>query len=329
MPTVLIGPSPLRHQPGAFRKILEDAGFRCVDPAGNHPLTEAELLAFLPEADALLAGGERVSAAVIAASPKLRAIARTGVGYDAVDVVAATARRIAVAITPGTNQGSVAEQTFALLLALSRRVVSNDGIIRGGGWDRSLVEPIRGKALGLVGLGRIGRAVASRAVAFEMRVLAYDPLPAADPEADARLGIHRVGFEELLAESDVVSLHLPLTEATKGLINRTTLSRMRPGSYLINTARGGLVVEADLAEALASGHLAGAGLDVLNAEPPEPGNPLLGLPNVVFSPHMGGVDRRSMADMAEMAAGCIVALSQGRWPSGCIVNDELVEGWRW
>ncbi len=302
----------LRHQPGPFREILEAAGFRCVDPAGNHPLTEAELRAALPEADALLAGGERVSAEVIAMAPKLRAIARTGVGYDAVDVAAATARRIAVAITPGTNQESVAEQAFALLLALSRRVVSNDGIIRAGGWDRALVEPIRGKALGLVGLGRIGRAVASRAVAFGMRVLAFDPIPSADPEVDARLGIRRLGFEEILAESDVVSLHLPLTEATRGLIDRATLSRMRPGSYLINTARGGLVVEADLAEALASGHLAGAGLDVLNAEPPEPGNPLLGLPNVVFSPHMGGVDRKSMADMAEMAARCVVVAPPGR-----------------
>src|SRR5262249_48553989 len=147
--------------------------------------------------------------------------------------------------------------------------------------------------------------------------------PAADPESDASLGIRRVGFEELLAESDVVSLHLPLTETTQGLIGRTTLSRMKPGSYLINTARGGLVVEADLAEALTSGRLAGAGLDVLNAEPPATGNPLLGLPNVVFSPHMGGVDRKSMSDMAELAARCVVGLYRGEWPSGCIVNDEL------
>ena len=140
--------------------------------------------------------------------------------------------------------------------------------------------------------------MATRALAFGMRVVAYDPI-AADDDFETRHGIRRLGLDELLAAADVVSLHSPLTEETRGLINRATLARMRPGSYLINTARGGLVVESDLAESLASGHLAGAGLDVLNSEPPEPGNPLLQLPNVVFSPHMGGIDVKSMADMAD------------------------------
>src|SRR5262249_23173513 len=146
---------------------------------------------------------------------------------------------------------------------------------------------------------------------------------------EARHGIQRVGFDELLAIADVVSLHTPLTPETRGLINRTTLAKMRPGSYLINTARGGLVVEADLAESLASGHLAGAGLDVLNSEPPEPGNPLIKLPNVVISPHMGGIDVKSMADMADLAARCVVSLHEGKWPAGCVVNNELEPGWRW
>lgn len=181
--------------------------------------------------------------------------------------------------------------------------------------------------MGLVGLGRIGRAVATRAVAFGMRVVAFDPMP--DPEFDARHGVSRLGFDELLAAADVVSLHLPLTPDSRGIINRATLARMRPGSILLNTARGGLVVEADLGDALASGHLAGAGLDVLNHEPPEPGNPLLGLPNVIISPHLGGIDTKGMADMAEMAAGCIAALKQGRWPTGCVVNDELASSWTW
>lgn len=328
MPTVLIGPGPLRNQPGPFREILNAAGFRSLDPAGDHTLTEPELRAALPEADAMMAGGERISAELLALAPRLRAIARTGVGYDAIDLAAATAKKIAVVITPGTNQESVAEQTFALLLALTRNIVPNDRTIRAGGWGRTLVTPVRGKVLGLVGLGRIGRAVAMRSPAFGLRVVAYDPMPG-DAEFEAKHGIRRLGFEELLAASDVVSLHLPLSEATRGLIDRSTLAKMRPGSFLINTARGGLVVEADLAESLASGHLAGAGLDVLNSEPPEPDNPLLRLPNIVFSPHSGGIDTKSMADMAELAARCLVRLSRGDWPAGCVVNDELKDGWRW
>jgi phosphoglycerate dehydrogenase-like enzyme len=202
-----------------------------------------------------------------------------------------------------------------------------DVMVKAGGWTRTLLMPVRGKTLGLVGFGRIGRAVASRAAAFGMTVVAYDPL--SDPDADARLGVTRLGLDELLAASDFVSLHLPLTRATQGLFDRAAFARMRPGSILINTARGGLVVEADLYESLVSGHLAGAGLDVFNSEPPEPGNRLLTLPNVVASPHLGGIDTKAMADMAELASSCIVALKEGRWPSGCVVNDELAPGWTW
>ncbi|HEX8199618.1 MAG TPA: NAD(P)-dependent oxidoreductase, partial [Isosphaeraceae bacterium] len=177
------------------------------------------------------------------------------------------------------------------------------------------------------GLGRIGRAMVPRALAFGLRVVAYDPLP---PSAfEPAHGVLRRGLEELLAESDVVSLHLPLTDATRGLFHRGTFARMRPGSLLLNTARGGLIVEPDLREALTSGHLAGAGLDVLDPEPPAPENPLLRLPNVVFSPHIGGIDSRAMADMADLAARCIVDLARGRWPSECVVNPEIAEGWRW
>jgi D-3-phosphoglycerate dehydrogenase / 2-oxoglutarate reductase len=328
MPTVLIGPSSLRNQPGPFREILTAAGFHCHDPIGEPALTESQLRAVLPEADAFIAGGERFTAEILALAPRLRVIARTGVGYDTIDIPAATAHKIPVTITPGTNQGSVAEQTFSLMLALTRNVVNNCQTIRAGGWDRTLVQPLRGKTLGLVGLGRIGRAVATRALAFEMPVVAHDPIPAND-DFEARHNIRRLSLDELLAAADVVSLHSPLTEETRGLINRARLAKMRPGSYLINTARGGLVVESDLAESLASGHLAGAGLDVLNSEPPEPGNPLLPLPNVVFSPHMGGIDVKSMADMATLAAECVVSLYKGIWPAGCVVNNELEAGWRW
>jgi phosphoglycerate dehydrogenase-like enzyme len=327
MPTVLIAPAPLRHQPGPYRDLLVAAGFVPIDPEGDNTLGEAQLRAYLPHADAMLAGGEVLSAAVLADAPRLRVIARTGVGYDSVDIDAATRHRIPVVITPGTNQGSVAEQTFALLLAVARNVHGNDRTIRDGGWDRTLVRPLRGSTLGLLGLGRIGRAVAARARAFEMRVLAFDPLPPGEFEAEH--GVERAPLETVLRESDALSLHLPLTEATRGLIQAATLALMKPGAILINTARGGLVVESDLHDALVSGHLAGAGLDVLCDEPPPPGHPLLRLPNVVFSPHIGGIDAKGMADMAELAARCVVDLHRGRWPADCVVNAELGPDWSW
>lgn len=328
MPTVLVAPGPLRGKPGKFRDILIAAGFDdFIDLDGDHTLSEAELRATLPRADAMLAGGESITAELMDLAPRLRAIARTGVGYDAVDVAAATARRIPVIITPGTNQESVAEQMFSLLLAITRDIVNNDQRIKAGGWSRVLVQPLRGKTLGLVGLGRIGRAVVTRALAFGMRVVAFDPF--LDEEFDARHGITRLSLPDLLATADVVSLHLPLTPETRGLINRETLAAMRPGSILINTARGGLVIEQDLYESLRSGHLFGAGLDVLNSEPPDPSNPLLTLSNVVISPHLGGIDTKGMSDMAELASSCIAALKQGRWPSGCVVNHELEAGWTW
>ena len=327
MPTVLIGPSPIRHRPGRFRELLEAAGFTAIEPPGNGPLTPADLMAAMPAADAMIAGGEPVPGEVIAACPRLRVIARTGVGYDAVDVAEATARGIVVTITPGTNHESVAEQAFALLLSVAKETIPRDGSTRAGGWDRTPVRPLRGTTLGLVGLGRIGRAMATRAVAFGMDVIAFDQ--AADTDFDARHGIRRVDLDDLLANSDVVSLHLPLTPETRGLFDRRAFARMKPGSILINTARGGLVDEAALNAALTSGHLAGAGLDVFESEPPSRANPLFSLPNVVVSPHLAGADARAMADMAALAARCVIDLHAGRWPEGCVVNEALRKGWTW
>jgi phosphoglycerate dehydrogenase-like enzyme len=327
MPNVLVGPYHLRNAPGRFREILKAAGFNVIDPVGAPALNEAELRQYLPGAEAILAGGEVLTAAMLDLSPGLRVIARVGVGYDLVDVGAATERRVVLTITPGCNEGSVAEQTFALLLGVARSVGRNDAIIKAAGWDRTLPRPLRGSTLGLLGLGRIGRAVAIRALAFDMKVIAYDPLP--PTEFDARHGIRRLPFDQVLAESDVISLHVPLTESTRHLIRRETLGRTRPGSILINTARGALVDEGDLYESLSSGHLAGAGLDVMEREPPAPDNPLLTLTNVVLSPHLGGIDTRGLADMATSAAQSIVTLHAGRWPAECVVNTDVGRGWAW
>ena len=327
MPNILIMPTPLRHRPGRYRELLGQAGFTPIDPPGTGKLSEADLRAALPESDALLAWGGPVTAEMIARAPRLRVIARAGAGYDAVDLAAATARQIAVAVTPGANAESVAEHVFALLLALTRNVLGNDRSIRAGGWDRKAVRPLRGTTLGVVGLGRSGWAVARRALAFGMRVVAAGRH--AEDVPDPGPGIAWRALEDLLAESDVVSLHLPLTAATRGLFDRRAFARMRPGALFINTARGGLVIEADLIESLTAGHLAGAGLDVQASEPPGPGNPLLTLPNVVLSPHIAGVDTAALDDMAERASRCVIDLYRERWPEGYILNEGLRPSWRW
>lgn len=327
MPNVLIMSVHLRQRPGRYREILREFGLTPVDPPGDHRLSEADLLEALPGCDALLAGGDPVTGRLIDAAPRLRAIVRTGVGYDSIDLAAATSRRIAVAITPGANQESVAEHTLTLIMALARNVLGNDRMVREGGWVRREVRPLRGTVLGVVGLGRIGRCVTLRARALGMSVVAFDRH--ADPDFDHRHGVARLGLDDLLQTADVVSLHLPLTPQTRGMFDRRAFERMRPGTFLINTARGGLVVESDLHDALASGHLGGAALDVMATEPPERANPLLGLPNVVFSPHLGGNDSAALEDVSEHAARVMSDLYRGRWPEGCVVNEELRAGWRW
>ena len=292
----------------------------------DHQMVEDELLAALDGVDAALAGSEPYTARVIAARPKLRVIARVGVGYDAVDVAAATAHGIAVATTPGTNHDSVAEHTFALLLGLSRDLVPQHLGVKSGGWPRRSTLPLRGAALGIAGLGRIGKAVALRGETFGMKLLAYDPY--ADHAFAAAHGITLMPFDRLLAESDFLSLHLPVTAETHHLINRQTLKQMKPTAFLVNTARGALVNEADLLEALRGGRLAGAGLDVFEQEPPGK-SPLFELDNVLLTPHGAGTDRKSRDDMALSAAQAIVSLSRGEWPAEKIVNPEVRPAFRW
>ena len=172
-------------------------------------------------------------------------------------------------------------------------------------------------------MGRIGRAMVPRALAFGMNVIAFDPVQ--DSEFDIKHGLQRRLFEQVLAESDVLSLHLPATPETHGLFNKATLARMKPGSVLLNTVRGSLVVETDLLDALNSGHLSAAGLDVFEKEPPDPANPILHHPNVVCTPHLAGIDSKSMEDMATLAARCMIDRYQGRWPVDCMVNRELAD----
>jgi D-3-phosphoglycerate dehydrogenase len=325
MPTVLIVPGVLFHQPGPHVDLLRAAGFEIRYPRRPEMSTEAETIEALDGIDATIAGSEPYNERVLAAAPRLRVVSRAGVGVDRIDLDAVTRHGVVVAITPAGNHEAVAEHTMAMLLSLARSLVSQNRSVRQGQWSRVPLAPLRGKTLGLVGLGRIGRSVAVRAAAFRMNLLACEQAP--DVEFSRRHAIELVDLDALLARADFVSLHVPLTDETRGLVNRATLARMKPGSYLVNTARGGLVVESDLLAALESGYLAGAGLDVFAVEPTPADNPLLRLENVLVTPHMGGVDTQSNEDMAIQSAQTIVDLVTGKWPDGCVVNAAVRQKW--
>lgn len=324
---VLVGPAPLRQIEEIFGPILRAADLEVEYPPRRQILeevqmTEVELLERLPGCVAALAGSEPYTRQVIerAASAGLLVIARAGVGYDGVDVAAATEQGVVVCYAPGTNHEAVAEHTFALLLGLLRNVRNQDVAIRRGEWPRRVVEPVRGKLLGIIGLGRIGRAVAVRARAFGMEVWAHDIAP--DEAFAAAQGVRLTDLETLLRRADVVSLHVPKTPQTVNLIRRETLAWMKPTAVLINTARGGIVNEVDLYDALQAGRLAGAGLDVFAVEPPLD-SPLLRLDNVLLTAHTAGVDRRSREEMARVPAEAIRRLLAGDWPQEWIVNPQV------
>ena len=328
MAKVLISPREVAKFADKFRGVLETAGLEVVlPPAEANMPTEDELLGALRGVEAVVAGSEPYTPRVLAANPQLRVIARVGVGFDAVDLPAATAAGIAVTIAPGTNQGSVAEHAFALMLGFTRHIPARHAALAAGGWNRLMSVPLRGRTLGLAGLGRIGKAVAARAAAFEMRVMAYDPIP--DGAFCGAHGIASVTFDELLAASDFLSLHLPLTAETRHVINRSTLARMKPGAVLVNTSRGGLVCEPDLVAALREGQLAGAALDVFEQEPTPADNPLRTLPNVVLTPHAAGVDVQSLEDMARSAAQAVASIRRGEWPTEKVVNPDVRSQFRW
>lgn len=331
MPTVLITPEAMREVAGPYVKLLRQAGFEIRYPKnpvfarGNANATET--IAELADCDASIASGELYSAEVLKSLPRLRVVARCGVGYDRVDIAAATACGIPVTITPQSNHEAVAEMALALLLGVTKSLVRNDRAVRAGQWPRQLLRPVRGATLGIIGLGRTGSSLAYRAQALGMKVIAHELKP--NQEFVRAQEIELITLDALLARSDFVSLHCPLNDETKGLINRRTLSLMKPGAVLINTARGKLVVEADLVAALQSGRLGGAGLDVFEQEPPDISNPLFQLDSVVCAPHLAGNDEASMEGMGNEAARYIVELYRGEWPDNAVVNKELRDGWKW
>ncbi|HLB78894.1 MAG TPA: hydroxyacid dehydrogenase, partial [Dongiaceae bacterium] len=250
-------------------------------------LAPAELMACIAAYDGLaVRSATKVTAAVLAAGANLKVVGRAGVGVDNIDVAAATQRGVVVMNTPYGNSVTTAEHAIALMLAVARQLPAADRSTRAGRWEKSrfLGVELTGKTLGVIGCGNIGSIVADRAHGLKMKVVAYDPYLSDERARD--LNVQKVALDELLGRADFITLHVPLTEATRGMIDEAAFARMKPGVRLINCARGGLVVEADLKAAIESGRVAGAALDVF-AEEPARENPLFGLEQVVATPHLG------------------------------------------
>jgi phosphoglycerate dehydrogenase-like enzyme len=309
---ILVTPTSYGQHDGRLKTDLEALVGRVTYNPTAKPLSSAQLRELLPGVDGYIAGLDTIDAAALEAAGDLRVVARYGVGVDNVDLAAAKARGIVVTNTPGANARSVAELTVTLLLLLARPVLRAAAETRAGGWPRTSGMSLEGKTVGLYGLGAIGRQVARRLAGFDCRVLAHDPL--VDLEFCEAHDVVPVDPDELLAASDFVSLHLPVLPETRGLVDAAFLRRMKSGASLVNTSRGELVDEAALLEALQAGHLRGAALDAFTQEPPGPGNPLLALPQVIPTPHMGAHTDGATTGMGRMALEDCLAVLRGEEP---------------
>ncbi len=272
---------------------------------------EEELVASIGDADVLISGTEPVTARVLVAAPRLRIIAKHGVGYENIDLEAARARCIPVALAGGAIADSVADMAMGLLLAAARQIPQGNASVRRGEWKRFVGPELTGKTLGIIGLGQIGKAVCRRAKGFGMRVVAYDAYP--DRAFAASWGVTYLSLEELLEQADFISLHAPLTPETRQMIGAPQLASMKPEAYLVNTARGELVDEAALYEALRSGAIAGAASDVFMHEPPR-GSPLLTLDNFIAMPHSAGQTPEGLRRMGEITAENVLRVLRGEEP---------------
>ena len=309
---------------GIFNKVpverLEDAGCEVrLNPYGR-PLTPAEIVEHAKDADVIILGNDRLDSATIGKLPNLKLVVRHGAGLDNIDFSELGKRDITVANTPGANKEETADLTFALILDLARMVTQSINQLKGGVWNKIPGRTLYGKTIGIIGVGAIGMAVASRAMGFGMDILGNDII---QRDEAARYGLLYTSLNELLSASDIVTIHVPLTSATKNLIGARELKRMKPGALLINTDRAGVVREAALEKALMSGHLGGYAVDVYAKEPPNP-TPYMSLPNVLTTPHIGSSTMEANLRMGDMAVDNILAFMNGAvLPNKVTVVDRL------
>jgi D-3-phosphoglycerate dehydrogenase / 2-oxoglutarate reductase len=308
---VLLTTTSFQDTPGEHHKILDNSGFEVITARG--PLDEKQMLDLIAKGgfDGLLNGDDQITAKVIdAALPRLKVIAKYGIGLDSIDVAHATKKRIPVLYTPGVNHTTVAEHAFGLMISVAKQFPFHFKTVKSGQWKRQTGTELFGKTLGILGLGRIGKEVIKRGVAFGMTPIGYDVYW--DEHFAKEYDVaRRSSAEEVLREADVISLHMNLTPETRGLINRRTLATMKDGAILINTARGGLVVEADVAEACKSGKLKGYGTDVLEHEPLKPPHVFLDLDNIVVTPHIASRTHESVQRQGVRAALNLVNYLKG------------------
>lgn len=272
----------------------------------------AELLVLCADASAAIVSTDPFTADVLRDCPDLQVIARVGVGVDSIDLAAATDLGVAVTTTPGANEDTVADHAVAMILALLRRIPEHDAGVRRGEWNRTgphTPQLLTGATVGLVGYGHIGRKVARRLAGFDVELLVSDPA--------APASLPTVGLDDLLSRADVVSLHCPLFDSTRHLIDAAALRKMQPHAVLVNTSRGEVVDEAALVQALTDGVIAGAALDVFETEPPHE-SPLLAMPNVVVSPHVGGLSTSSVDEMTRISTKSVIDVLEGRMPDGLV-----------
>jgi len=309
MMKILLTTTSYQATPGKHHELLEAQGYEIARQRG--PLSEEQMLELAGDFDAFLCGDDAITAKVIEKSlPKLRLISKYGIGLDKVDVDYATENGIPVTFCPGVNHTTVAEHTFALLLAICRNLCDEVNHTRKGEWTRLTGNEIMGKTLSVIGFGRIGKEVAVRAKAFQMEVKGYDPYW--DYEFANSHQIERASsLEDALQDSDVLSLHLNLSESTYNLINEESLGLVKDGAILLNCARGELVDTQAMVKALESGKLKGYGSDVLDQEPPPPDHPLLHAPGTLITPHIGSRTYESVVRQATMATQNLVNVLNG------------------
>lgn len=300
-------------------RMLRSAGLTTRHEPELERLSAEERARALSGVRAIIAGTRPLGEEEFAQAPALRMIVRTGVGYDSVDVGAATARRVPVCVTPGANRQAVAEHVFALALACARRIPENISNLAAGTWQQLTGRELRGATLGILGLGSIGKAVATIAAGFGMQVVAYDPY--FDEDFAAANGIRRLELEDLLREADFVTLHLFLDETTRNLLDASRLALMKPDAVLINTARGGIIEEDALVDAVRNGRIGAAALDVFADEPLGASSPLLHTPGILATTHVAGATREARGESGRMAARNVIATLRGQAPE-FVVNPD-------
>ena len=309
---ILLTTTSFQDTPGAHHQILEDVGFEIIRERG--PLAENRMLELVGEVDAFLCGDDEITAKVIEhALPQLKVVSKYGIGLDKIDVEYLTAKGIPLTFCPGVNHTTVAEHTFALMLALFRKLIKEANHVANGEWVRITGNEIMGKTLSIIGLGRIGKEVAIRANAFGMKVIGFD-LYWDDDFARSHKVDRAQSIDEALNAGDIVSLHVNLSADTRALINKERISKMKDGVVILNCARGEIIHTQDVIDALHSGEIGGYGTDVLDIEPPPSNHPMLRAPNTVITPHIGSRTFESVERQATMAAKNLVLALQGEAP---------------